>query len=90
MKSLGDYLNLTESAIGMYERGERTPNFEVLEEIADFFNVDMDFLLGRTNIPNRYQAQTIAAHFDGDEYTEDELEEIKKFAEFVKQRRNKQ
>lgn len=34
--------------------------------------------------------QTIAAHFDGDEYTEDELEEIKKFAEFVKQRRNKQ
>ena len=34
--------------------------------------------------------QTIAAHFDGNEYTEDELEEIKKFAEFVKQRRNKQ
>lgn len=30
---------------------------------------------------------TIAAHFDGDEYTEDELEEIKKFAEFVKARR---
>lgn len=30
---------------------------------------------------------TIAAHFDGTEYTEDELEEIKNFAEFVKNRR---
>lgn len=30
---------------------------------------------------------TIAAHFDGDEFTEDELEEIRKFAEFVKSRR---
>lgn len=31
--------------------------------------------------------QTIAAHFDGDEYTEEELEKIKEFAAFVKQSR---
>lgn len=31
--------------------------------------------------------QTIAAHFDGDEYTAEELEEIRNFAEFVKNRR---
>lgn len=30
---------------------------------------------------------TIAAHFDGDEYTEEELEQIRKFAEFVKSQR---
>lgn len=30
---------------------------------------------------------TIAAHFEGDDYTEIELDEIKKFAEFVKSRR---
>ena len=30
---------------------------------------------------------TIAAHFDGDEYTEEELDEIKAFAEFVKTKR---
>lgn len=33
------------------------------------------------------QVKTIAAHFDGDEYTEEELDEIKKFAEFVKAKR---
>lgn len=31
--------------------------------------------------------QTFAAHFDGDEYTDEELEEIKRFAEYIKSRR---
>lgn len=33
------------------------------------------------------QPQTIAAHFDGSEYTEEELEEIKQFAAFIKNKR---
>lgn len=37
----------------MYERGEREPGFDALETIADYFNVDMDFLLGKSDIPNR-------------------------------------
>ena len=32
---------------------------------------------------------TLAAHFNGDEFTAEELEEIKKFAEFVKSKRTK-
>lgn len=38
---------LTRSAVSMYESGRREPNFEVLETIADFFNVDMNYLLGK-------------------------------------------
>lgn len=34
------------------------------------------------------QPTTMAAHFDGDEYTEAELEDIRAYAEFVKNRRN--
>ena len=30
---------------------------------------------------------TLAAHFDGEEYTVDELNEIRQFAEFVKNKR---
>ena len=33
------------------------------------------------------EPQTIAAHFDGNEFTEEELEEIKRFAKFVKSQR---
>lgn len=46
---LAKKLNLSRSAIGMYEKGERNPNFETLELIADFFNVRIDDLIGRKN-----------------------------------------
>lgn len=55
---LAKQLGLSRSAIGMYENGLREPDYETLELIADFFNVDMDYLLGRTNkstyIPEQY------------------------------------
>ena len=38
---------ISRSAIGMYESGKREPSFETLESIADFFNVDMNKLLGQ-------------------------------------------
>lgn len=37
-------LNLVKSSISMYENGKRKPSFEVLEAIADYFNVNMDTL----------------------------------------------
>lgn len=45
---LAKKIGLSRSAIGMYETGEREPDFETLEAIADFFNVDMNFLLGKS------------------------------------------
>lgn len=37
----------------MYERGEREPGIETLEKIADHFNVDIDYLLGKSEVANR-------------------------------------
>lgn len=45
---LAQITGLTRSAIGMYELGKREPSFEVLEILADFFNVDMNTLLGKS------------------------------------------
>ena len=45
---LAKELNLSRSSISMYETGERNPSFEGLELIADYFNVDIDYLTGRT------------------------------------------
>ena len=44
---LAKLTGLTVSAISMYENGNREPNFETLEVLADFFNVDMNFLLDK-------------------------------------------
>ena len=55
---LAKILKISRSTIGMYENGSREPDYETLEAIADYFNVDIDYLLGRTNkttiIPNHY------------------------------------
>lgn len=47
-RELAKILELSPSAIGMYESGERCPSFEIEEKIADFFNVSLDSLRGRT------------------------------------------
>lgn len=51
---LADLLGISRSAVSMYESGAREPNFEILEAIADHYNVDMDYLLGRTDDPINY------------------------------------
>lgn len=85
---LAKVLKISRSTIGMYEKGDREPDYETLESIADFFNVDIDYLLGRSRKTTRFvDPLTLAAHFDGDEYTESELDEIKQFAAFVKNKR---
>lgn len=38
------------STIGMYESGDREPNFETEEKIADYFNVSLDVLRGKSTI----------------------------------------
>lgn len=43
---LAECLGISKSAVNMYERGDRRPDFETAELIADFFNVDMNYLLG--------------------------------------------
>ncbi len=53
-QKLADKIGISKSSINMYERGEREPSFSTLEIIADFFNVDIDFLLGKTDIKNRF------------------------------------
>lgn len=47
---LSKHIGVSKSSVNMYERGEREPGFETLEAIADFFNVNMDYLLGRNPI----------------------------------------
>lgn len=50
---LANKLGLSFTTISMYERGQREPDFETLEAIADYFNVDMDYLLGKSSISNK-------------------------------------
>lgn len=56
---LAKQIGVSKSSVNMYERGEREPNFETLETIADYFNVDLDYLMGKSDIENRAKAAMI-------------------------------
>jgi len=48
---MASLLGITRQAYGYYEKGEREPDNESLNKLADFFGVTTDYLLGRTDIP---------------------------------------
>lgn len=54
---LAKSIGISKSSINMYERGEREPGLETLEHFADFFNVDMDYLLGKSDTVNKAYAE---------------------------------
>lgn len=67
---MAEKIGISRSTIGMYETGAREPDFETLEKIADFFNVDIDYLLGRTD------KTTILPETMGQYYLNDEAHKI--------------
>lgn len=44
-------LNTNQNTISRYETGEREPGINELIQIADYFNISVDYLLERTDIP---------------------------------------
>lgn len=52
---IGKILKVSQRTVSNYELGDRFPDEQLLNSIADFFNVSVDFLLGRTNIRNIYK-----------------------------------
>ena len=52
-EQLASMLKVSRSTIGMYETGNREPDFETCEAIADIFNVDMDYLTGRSSVERK-------------------------------------
>jgi len=61
---LAEKLGLSKGMISMCENGGRRPSYETLEAIADFFNVDMNFLLGHDKKVLSDRAMTFATMYD--------------------------
>ena len=47
-RELANEMRISHSSIGLYEQNRREPEYELLCKFADFFNTDIDYLLGRT------------------------------------------
>ena len=93
---LASRLNIAKSTLAMYEIGQREPNFETLQQIANFFDVTTDYLLGRTDEPKparedevdikKILEQKEKAHWDGRELTAEEKKYLSKLIQVAIQR----
>src|SRR5699024_8313556 len=51
-KFVADKVGVRSNTLSGYESGSRSPDPEMLVELANFYNVTTDYLLGETNDPN--------------------------------------
>lgn len=73
-ESLGSKLGFEDSTISQYETGKREPDFNTTKKIADYFQVSIDYLLGRTDEKFPW-SKTDVFDADGNEIKLSELSE---------------
>lgn len=54
-QQLADALNVSQQSIHKYENGICSPTIEGLRDMADFFDTSVDYLIGATDTPYRYE-----------------------------------
>lgn len=102
-EELGKKINVTKVSISGYENGNRSPDTETLQRIADIFDVSTDYLLGRTENPDTtgdekslYMSK-IATEFpdvdlmfkDMESLTAEQMEEVYDYIKFKKNQNKK-
>lgn len=76
MKEFGAKFSLAESTISGYENENRNPDLETIDKFATFFNVSVDYMMGRTIIPSVSEEYNMSFFGRPENYTEDEIEEM--------------
>ena len=100
-KDIASYLNIAVSTYSYWEKGTYEPDQAVLSKLADYFNVSVDYLLGREEksspaqqesggivIPEKYKDVAVAFYGGPDNLTQADIDDIVRFIEFTKSKKN--
>ncbi|MBO3444841.1 helix-turn-helix transcriptional regulator [Clostridium sp. CCUG 7971] len=91
--------SVTKQTVSNWENGNRNPDSATLSKLADYFEVSVDYLLGRTDERNSNiektkldeSITTISAHRIGDidNLPDEAIEKINEYIEMIKLKYNK-
>ena len=90
LRDLAEKLGYSHSALSLAENGKRGLDNEDVEKLCKFFNVSADYLLGVSPLrhPTHELKGTQLALYNGTkDLTDDQLQEILNFVEFVKSKK---
>ena len=87
-RDLAEAMNVSQQTVGAWETERAIPGADTLSELADYFNVTTDYLLGRevkqpANNNRNEKADLVAAHID-DDVSESDMKQITDFIDFLK------
>lgn len=87
LKEVADSLGVAESTVSRYESSDiQNMGIDKIEALAKVLQCSPGYLMGwESNQP--HNADTFSDYFDAQEFTDDELDEIRNFIEFVKNKR---
>ena len=80
-------INKSERTVGFYETGERDMGTETLSKLSDFFNVSIDYILGKTDMRNIEDDFKFPYHKETEGLSEDEIKEALEFYKLVKNKK---
>lgn len=92
LQEVGDHLGVSKATVQRYESGEiKNLKLESIEKLAQMLGITPAFLMGWEEKENKKQNQleTIAAHFEGEEFTENDKDDIENFIKYVLSKKNK-
>lgn len=95
---VAEKIGVARATYGAYEQGNRQPDFDTLERLADLYGVSVDYLLGRTDNPNDeqneldYYKNKIVTEFpdinlmfkDMESLSADDMKEVYEYIKFKK------
>lgn len=98
-KQLAEHIKVTHVSISGYENGNRYPDTDTLQRLADYFDVTTDYLLGRSDEPRMSEPEEFDAFANNKELErwykdlpnskEEDLEALKQMWEIIKKNRHK-
>ena len=95
LEEIGKTLGLNKSTISKYESGLISIPSDKIEKLAKILNTTPAYLMGWEENSKELKSvedldfsgiNRIAAHFEGDKFSEDDLNEIQNFINYVKQK----
>ncbi|GAA6817921.1 helix-turn-helix transcriptional regulator [Helicobacter pylori] len=86
LAELGKRIGKTEATVQRYESGNiKNLKNDTIENIANALNVNPAYLMGWYD--EQLQQDTIAAHFDKEDLTDEEKQEVEDFINYLKSKR---
>lgn len=100
-KDMAQLLNVAVSTYSYWEKGTYEPDQEVLTKLADFFNVSVDYLLGREEkkppenqedknrlyVPEQYRDVMVAFQDGAENLTQEDIDAVVNFIEYMKSKK---